>query len=339
MSQQALWLTEDDVASLVSLEDAIGALEGGLREMGEGQAFNLPKALGGWEDGASSMHSLGSAAPDAGFAGFKNWVFTPRGAKAVYLLFDAGQGKLLAMLEANALGQLRTAAMTGVGTRWLAPQGADQLAIIGSGAQALAQVAAIDAVRPLARIRVWSPTPEKRAAFAARLAEEFDAEVSQAASAEEAALGMPIVTLVTRARAPFFKASMLAPGAHLNAVGAILPHNAEFDPDVFERVGMVAVDDLPNTQKASREFIDHYGKDDEQGGSGWSRVKLIAQVIAERTQRPADCDISLFKSMGMGISDLSVARMAYQRARDAGIGASVSLGSRAKLRWKSAQTA
>jgi ornithine cyclodeaminase len=255
MPAPLLWITEQDVVSLVALDDAIPALERGLRSLGQGQAFNVPKVLGTYGDG-SSMHSLGSGAPDLGYVGFKNWVHTKRGATAVYVMFDAGDGRIAAIIEAAALGQLRTAAMTGVGTRWLAAPGADDMALIGTGAQSITQVAAINAVRPLRRVRVWSPTADKRKAFAATLAQHFSFRVVDAPTLEIAVKDAPIVTLVTRAKDPFLHASHLARGAHLNAVGAILPASAEFHQDVFDRVSAIGVDDVPSVQRASKEFIE-----------------------------------------------------------------------------------
>src|SRR5262249_53967748 len=209
----------------------------------------------------SSMHSLGSGAPGLGYVGYKNWVNTRRGATAVYVLFNAADGSIAAVIEAAALGQTRTSAITGVGTRWLADPAADDMALIGTGAQAITQVAAVNAVRPLRRLRVWSPTPDKRRAFAATLAEQFDFAIVAAPTLEAAARDASIVTLVTRAQEPFLSAAMLARGAHLNAVGAILPTMAEFEQDVFERVDWMAVDDIANLQRASREFIEHFGGD------------------------------------------------------------------------------
>lgn len=334
MADPLLWLTEQDVAALVTLDDAIPALERGLRALGTGDAFNVPKALAAFGDG-SSMHSLGSGGPGLGYVGYKNWVHTKRGATAIYILFNAGDGSVAAILEAAALGQIRTAAMTGVGTRWLAPKDADELALIGTGIQAITQVAAINAVRPLRRVRVWGPTPEKRKAFVAKLAGKFQFTVIEASTLEEAVKGAPLVTLVTRSKDPFLKADLLERGAHLNAVGAILPANAEFSSDVFDRAGWIAVDDVTGVQKASREFIERFGNSGE-----WSAVQPLGKVIAQELQRPAGCDISIFKAMGMGISDLSVAIMALDRARASGIGRSIHHPVREVPRWKdAAQTA
>lgn len=331
MNKEAIWITESDVSKLVPLDDAINALENSLGELADDTAFNLPKVIGDVGDGGS-MHALGSASLREGVCGFKTWVHTAAGAKAVFSLFSTENGRLLAMLEANTLGQIRTSAMTAVGTRWLAGEHASDMAIIGSGRQALAQIFAVNAVRPLKRLRIWSPTPEKRRAFFETVASSLDsAQVVEAASLEEATDGAEIVTLVTRATQPFFNARLLAPNAHLNAVGAILPNNAEFFPDVFERANAIVVDNLVNAQKASREFIDFFGSADD----GWKQVQTLPEVIKRGLDQRGG-DITLFKAMGMGISDLAVAKLAYERAV-AGQGAQIRLplSGPAPIRWSS----
>jgi len=325
-----IWITEAEVVELVDLEEAIDALEHGLALEGAGEAKNVAKALGTWGDG-SSMHSLGSMFPQAGFVGFKSWANTKRGATAVFSLFDANNGALLAIIEAGALGQLRTSAISGVATRWLARADAADMALIGTGVQAMTQIASVAAVRPLKRLRVFGPTEEKRKAFVARARELFAFQVEEAPSVPAAVEGAEIVTLVTRAREPFLNASHLARGSHLNAVGGILPQNAEFAEDVFDRAGPIVVDHLPNVQLASREFIEHYGKEP----ASWSEVKLLSAVVAAREARPANADVTLFKAMGMGISDLSVAVAVYERARARHLGREIAAPRRASPRWRS----
>jgi ornithine cyclodeaminase len=329
MSDTATWLNEGDVAKYVSLTDAIQALEQGLLELNGGRAFNVAKALGSFETGAS-MHSLGSAMPDSGYCGYKNWVNTPQGAKSVYVLFNATEGRLLAIMEANVLGQLRTSAMTGLGTKWMAAEDAAELAIIGTGRQALMQVRAIHAVRPLRRVRVWSPTPEKRAAFVETLRDHVAADIAAASTLREALRDAPIVTLVTRAAAPFVSASMLASSTHVNAVGAILPGNAEFHQDVFERAAWIAVDDLENTRRVSQEFKTRFGSGNAPGS--WDSVIPLQKIVAGESTKPMQCDLSLFKAVGMGISDLCIAKLAYERARQDGTSARFSLSRTAQIR-------
>jgi ornithine cyclodeaminase len=331
MPEPLMWLAEQDVVSLVTIDDAIPALERGLRALGAGEAFNVPKALGSFADG-SSMHSLGSGAPGLGYVGYKNWVHTKRGATAMYILFNANDGSVAAVMEAAALGQIRTAAMTGVGTKWLASRDASEMALIGTGTQAVTQVAAVNAVRPLRRVRVFSPTAEKRKAFVAKLASQFAFDVEESPTLEQTVRDMPLVTLVTRAKDPFLSSSMLSRGTHLNAVGAILPTHAEFAQDVFERADWIAVDDVTGVQRNSREFIDRFGRDNQ-----WSAVQPLSDVIAGDRKRAVNCDISMFKAMGMGLSDLSVALMALERARARGIGKAIDHPVRAIPRWKQAE--
>ena len=329
MTEPLVWITEQDVVSLVCLDDAIDALERGVRSLGQGEAFNVVKVLGGFGDG-SSMHSLGSGAPSLGYVGYKNWVHTKRGATALFVMFNADDGSVAAVSSRRQ--PPRSASHVGNdGTRHAVARctEADEMALIGTGAQAITQVAAVNAVRPLRRLRVFSPTPEKRKAFVDNVASRFDFDVVDSPTLEAATRDASIVTLVTRAKDPFLRASMLARGAHLNAVGAILPASAEFDQDVFDRTGMIAVDDVPNARRASRELIERFGSDD----AAWGAVKPLGELIARGTGRPSGTDVTIFKSMGMGISDLSVAMLVLERAREQRAGQSIPHPKRAVPRW------
>jgi alanine dehydrogenase len=290
----------------------------------------VTKALGTWGDG-NSMHALGSMFPSAGYVGFKTWANTKHGAGAIFELFDAETGALLAVIEAGLLGQLRTSGISGLATRWLAKPNASEMALIGTGRSALLQVAAVAAVRPLKRLRVFSPTAEHRQAFVKNAASLLAFDVVEAETLRDATRGAEIVTIMTRAREPFFSAADLDTGSHLNAVGAILPKFGEFQQDVFDRASLVVVDHIPNAKVASFEFRQRY----DGGGGSWDDVKELCAVIASKTTRPADADVTLFKALGMGISDLSVAKMVYERARARGIGREIPKPTRVQARWRS----
>lgn len=324
-----LWLTESDVVSLVDINDCIDGLEAGVAALGRNEAKNIPKALGTWGDG-SSVHSLGSVNISAGFTGFKTWANTKRGATALFVLFGADDGQIKAVFEAAALGSLRTSAISGLATRWLSRPDADELSIIGTGRQALTQVAAVAAVRDLQRVRVFSPRADSRNAFAETLNKSFNFDVVVSDTVQEAVKDAPIVTTVTRSKDPFLTSDMLAPGAHLNAVGAVLPPNAEFTDDVFVRASVIAVDSLDNVRAASREFLEYF----QDGAGDWSRVITLGDVISAGKMRAIDADVTLFKAMGMGISDLSVAIIALARAKERGIGQSMAPPERVQPKWK-----
>jgi ornithine cyclodeaminase len=200
------------------------------------------------------------------------------------------------------------------------------MGLVGTGKQALSQVGTMLAVRAIERLQVFSPTAEKRAAFAAKVREEFGIEVAEVGSVEAACEGAQIVTLVTRATTPVLTAAMLEKGTHLNAVGAIGPDREEFSQDVFARVSAVAVDNLPGVQQLSREFMTQYDK------SGWDKVPTLAQLIAAGRKRTAQDDITVFKAMGMGISDLALGVELVKRARAGGVGRSIPQPKKAKPR-------
>lgn len=311
-----LWITEAEVVAMMHLGEAIDALESGLRLEALGQAQNMVKTHAVWGDG-HTLHAIGATFEGAGFIGTKTWGHTAGGATPLLILWDSHTGELKSIIEAFALGQMRTGAMSGVATRWLAAEDADELAIIGTGRQALTQVAAVAAVRRLGRVRVFSPTPEHRTAFAELLRSRgFGFEIVDAGSVADAVAGAPIVTLVTRARTAFLDSSMLARGTHINAVGAISTEREEFRQDIFPRCGLVVGDSIPGIRKMSKEFIDFY----QNGPGDWAEVRPVSAIVAAGEPRPADTDLTLFKAMGMGISDLSLGMELDRRARATGTG-------------------
>jgi alanine dehydrogenase len=123
--------------------------------------------------------------------------------------------------------------------------------------------------------------------------------------------------LITRAREPVLTSAMVPRGAHVNAAGAITRERREFSQDLFARATLVAVDTLPGTRQLSAEFTDWY---DGQCGGDWTRVQPISAIVAAGKPRPGNTDVSLFKPMGMGISDVSLGIEIVRRAEASGIG-------------------
>ena len=187
-----LWLSEADVVSVMDLADAIRTIEVTLPAEARGEAKNLEKTVVAWEGG--TLHALGGVAP--GSAATKTWAHTEGGAMPLLVLYDSANGALKAVIEALALGQIRTGAMSGVATQCLSRAGADVAAVIGTGRQALPQAAAIAAVRPLKQIRLFGRNEEKRRAAAARIHEELGIETIAATSVEDAVKGAAVITTI-----------------------------------------------------------------------------------------------------------------------------------------------
>jgi ornithine cyclodeaminase len=318
----AIWITEAEVVQLMDLKEAIAALEAALREEARGEALNMTKTL--LQYGKNNLHAIGAKLGK--LVGTKTWTHTQGGTCPLLLLWSAEDGSLVAVIEAFALGNLRTGGISGVAADWMARQDAKVMALAGAGKQALAQVGAMLAVRPLERLQVYSPRGESRDEFAKKAREEFGIEVVPCASAMEACKGAHIVTLVTRATQPFVRADMLDQRAHLNAVGAIAPDREEFAQDVFGRATRVAVDNLPGVQQLSREFQTRYSS------RGWDEVLPLSRLIASGRRRSDSDDLSLFKAMGMGISDLALGTELVRRARERGAGRALPQPKKAKPR-------
>jgi ornithine cyclodeaminase len=319
MNLEPVWISEADVVQLMDMPGAIRALEQGLRAEARGTASNMTKTHVEWVstgEAHATLHAIGAAFPAEGFIGTKTWAHTPGGATPMLVLFDAADGSLKAIVEAFALGQLRTGAASGVATDALAAPAADELGVVGTGKQSLTQIAAVAAVRPLRRVRVFGRDAGRRAQSAARVRDELGLEAIEAASLADAVKDAPIITVVTRAREPFLTADMVARGAHINAVGAITPSGAEVAADVLARCSQVVADSVAQAERLSTELIGYFGKPPGR----WDRVRSLSAVVAEGRGRAADDDVTLFKSLGMGISDLSLGIEIYRKALSEGLG-------------------
>jgi alanine dehydrogenase len=315
MTEFPLWITEADVVSLINVPRAIDALERILPMEARNEAANMKKGvlMVGEND---AMHVLGASIAGAGLCGFKTWVNIRGKSSTVMVLFSLENGACEAVIEATALGQTRTAAMTGVGAKRLAPEGADDMAIIGTGKQALPQIAACAAVLPLRKLRIFSRSAQNRARLAAAVTAQFNLDITLAETLEDAVADAPVITLVTNSTQPFLTSEMVMPGAHINAMGAIVLARSEFTTDIFSRCGVVAVDNPATIRSISSEFRAYYGDDDE----AWKEVRGVASLIEDDITRPADADLTLFKAMGMGLSDMALAVDILARAREQGLG-------------------
>ena len=307
----------------------MAALEEGLQVEARGEATNMTKTHVAWSGG--NLHAIGASFTAAGIVGTKTWAFTPKGSTPLLILFDGASGALVAVIEAFALGQLRTASASGVATRRLARPEARTFAIIGTGEQALPQAAAVPAVRPIESMRVFGRNPDRRAAFLRRLQEELGVAAEGADSVAAAVEGAEIITLVTRATEPFLRSAMVAGGAHVNAVGAITPERSEFEPEMLERCEPIVADSVDQTRRLSREFMTYF----EQGRKPWSAVRPLSALVAAPV--PRGPDLTLFKAMGMGISDLSLGIRCYRQAVEHGLGRTIPSPERARIRLRPAK--
>ncbi len=325
-----VWITESEVVSLIDLGEAIQAVEHGFQAESAGEAQNLLKTHVAIPGG--SLHSIGGALVVDDVVGVKSWAHTPGGATPLLTMWRISDGSLLAVIEAFALGQYRTAAVAGAATHALAAPNATRLTILGSGHQALTQVAAVAAVRALTHVTVWSPNAERRTRFAGTITDALGLDASAADSVEQACAGADVITLVTRATSPFLSADDVPSGAHVNAMGAITPERAEFEPSLLKRCDVVAADSVPAARALSRELAEFYG---DGHGDGWDEVIPLSTLVGAGERRPDGADVTLFKSMGVGVADVAIGLFVYEQAVLNRIGAPLAIPSPSRPRLRS----
>jgi len=319
-----IWLTEQNVVDLMQLPEAIAALEHSLAAEHAGQARNMGKTM--LQYGKSNLHALGGQLDK--LVGTKTWAHAEAGTSPLLLLWDAHDGQLVAVIEAFALGNMRTGGTSGLATKWMAAPDASVMAIIGCGKQALSQVASVAAVRPIAELRAYSRTAEKQESFSARVESELGIRAVAVDTVEAATDGADVVTLATRATAPILHGRFLKPGAHVNAIGAIGPDREEFTQDLFYRAGAICVDYLDGVKKLSTEFKQQFE------GTSWDRVRTLGNVIAGGQPVWQSDRISVFKAMGMGLSDVALGASLVERARQAGVGRLIEPPKKVPIRFR-----
>jgi alanine dehydrogenase len=305
----ALYLTETDVAELLTPAEAVEVIEACFRRMADGRVENRPRYRLKLDEGALAVMS--AADLELGYAGAKVYAGFRDGARFVVLLFRADSPELVAVLEADKLGQLRTGAASGVAARHLSSGGARSLGVIGCGWQAESQLAAIRAALPeLQQVVAYCRTEDRLRTFS----EEHGAEPGE--SHQDPATCDVVVT-ATNSRDPVLRGEWLQPGALVCAVGANDGRRRELDNVVLERAAFVCCDSLDDAKLESADLIEPV----ESGVLDWLEVHELQEVVAGQVPgRQSDEDIVVFKSNGLAAWDIAMAAAVVERARAAGAG-------------------
>ena len=316
----ALLLTEKDVEGLLRMEDALGAVEQGLRALGRGEATNRSRQRAGTLD--TTVNVMLAAWPARGYAGFKYYTTSREGIRFWVHLFDIATSALVAVIQADRLGQQRTGAASGVATKYLARPDASTIGIVGTGWQAESQLEAVCAVRSIRQIRCHGRDKARRDAFAKKMSSLLEVPVQAVGSAEEAIRGADVVIAATNAPQPVIHGDWLRAGCHINAMGANRLGTRELDDAAVRRCAFVATDSIEQAREEGGDLVEPM----KRGLIAWDRIHELSEVVAGKVTGRTDADdITLFKSHGIAIEDVAVAALVYERARDRGIGKSISL--------------
>jgi alanine dehydrogenase len=304
-----LYLTEADVEELLSPADAVDAVEGCFRRMAAGAVENRPRYRLGLEGGALAV--MAAADLELGYAGAKVYAGFRDGARFAVLLFRADSPELVAVIEADRLGQLRTGAASAVAARHLARADATTLGVIGCGRQADTQLDCIRAAVPsLERVVAYCRTPEGLREFCERHGAEPGDSHRDPAECD-------VVVTVTTSPDPVLRGEWLRPGALVCAVGANDGRRRELDNVVLERAAFVCCDSLEGARTEAADLSEPV----ETGVLDWLEVHELHEVVAGSVAgRQSDDDVVLFKSCGIAAWDVAAAAAIVGRARDRGAG-------------------
>jgi thiomorpholine-carboxylate dehydrogenase len=294
-----LYLDEDAVRAALSWEPLIAAMERALAEFSAGRVLQPVRSMLTIEEGRRFLGVMPAVTEEA--MGAKLVSFYPGNAAAglpthmaMILLFRTATGEPLAAIDGRLVTEMRTAAVSAAATRRLALPDSRVLALLGSGVQAAAHLAALSTVCAFDEVRVWSRTPE----HARRFAERHGARATDAASAVS---GADVVVTATSAREPVLEGAWLKPGAHVNAVGAALPDWRELDDAAMANA--LVVDSREAALKESGDVI----------LSGAPIRAEIGEIFAG-TKAVAREETTVFKSVGLAVEDIAAARLVYDRA-------------------------
>jgi len=302
-----LFLSEDDIGRLLTMDAAIEALDDVLRQLGSGAAQNIVR--GRAKANNAMLHLLGGAAD--GMVGYKAYSTSSKGANFLVGLFDGVTGAPLTLMQADALGQIRTGAASGVATKYLANPSASRVGIFGAGKQARTQAWAVSRVRKLQWIRVFSRSEKSRHAFADEMAPICKCPIEPVTQPEDAVRECDIVITATSSKTPVFEGQWLAPGTHLNVIGSNYLAKAEIDVETIRRCSLVTVDDIEQARIEAGDFVAAL----QDGVLSWNDVYSLSQALTGQCAgRVAADDITLFKSLGLGVEDVAVAARVYQEA-------------------------
>jgi alanine dehydrogenase len=307
-----LYLRESDVEELLPPEDAVEAVEDCFKRLGSGEAENRPRYRIPLNEGM--LNILGAADRELGVAGLKSYVALATGARFVVVLFAAGSPEVLALIEADRLGQMRTGGASAVAARHLAKPDATSLGIIGTGWQAESQLACIRAALPgIERVVAYSRNEERLDSFCKRFGAEAG-EYNRDAAEQD------IVVTATSSKDPVLRGEWLEPGALVCAMGANRIESRELDNAVIERAAFVCCDSKEQARIEAGDLVEPV----ERGVLDWLEVHELSEVVTgEVSGRAQEEDVVLFKSLGIAAEDLAVGKLVYDRARERGVGEEV----------------
>jgi alanine dehydrogenase len=311
-----LHINEAEVKTVLTMPLAMEAVETISRRQAAGEVLVHPRRRFELPGGAFFHHMAAADVAD-NFVVTKQYTYVDGKLRFVVSLFSTQSGDLLALIEADVMGQMRTGAASGVATKYLARTDAKTAAIIGTGGQARTQLEAIAAARKLERVRVYGREAKQREKFASEMSASLGITVEPAASSAEATAEAAIVCTATTASQAVVSATSIAPGTHINAIGANHMKKRELDAETVAKCDRIFVDSIEQSRQEAGDLVLGFAGHEKR----WDSVRELSSLVAGICQgRSGPGQITLFKSNGIAAWDLAAAVSVYRLAKDRGLG-------------------
>jgi alanine dehydrogenase len=310
-----LFLKNTPIDQILSMSEMIDTIEDTLKEIALGRGFELPRR----RIHHPNRMILGIL-PGSVHGAMGAYIQTDLDRRIHHenvMIFSVESGEPLILFQDCSINEYRTGAAGAIGAKYLSRRDASRVAVLGSAAHAETQLKAVAAVRNLTEAWVFSPTPERRAAFAKKMAREVEIPVHAVQSAEEALANADILITATNARTPVFDGASLPEGIHITSIanGDKTRTRQELDETTIRRAEPIFVTSKEtvcvNESDIFRAVRDRV--------ISWERVHEISSLLlGESAGRTDDRQITLFKLQGTGIMDVAIGLKAYERLKDSG---------------------
>ena len=311
-----LHISEAEVRQVLDMPRALRAVEEISRKQATEEVVVHPRRRFELSQGGF-FHYMAAADYSAGFVAMKQYTYVRGKLQFLVPLYEMATGDLLAVIEADYLGQLRTGAASGVATKYLARENSRIAAIVGTGGQAKTQLEAVTAVRKLESARVYGRNAEKRKKFCAEMSAKLGILVTPSNSSGDAVRGADIVCTATTSSQPVVFGADLAPGVHINAIGANHAHKRELDDEAVSGADVIVVDSIEQSRQEAGDLILAFKGDEIP----WTGVRILSDLVAGKVSgRTCNAEATLFKSNGIASWDLAAAAKVYAAAREKKLG-------------------
>ncbi len=311
-----LHINESEVKALFTMPLAIEAVEVVSKRQAAGEVLVHPRRRFELPEGAFFHHMAAADVPGQ-FVATKQYTYVGGKLKFLVCLFSTESGELLALIEADVMGQLRTGAASGVATKYLAQKDASTAGIVGTGGQARTQLEAIAAVRKLSSVKAYGRDVARREMFAKEMSERLGIAVKAVDSAAEATSDVAIICTATTASQPVVLGDSVSAGTHINAIGANHMRKRELDAATVAKCSRIFVDNIEQSRQEAGDLVLGFAGHEQR----WDTVRELSSLVAGICPGRTDpSQITLFKSNGIAAWDLAAAVCVYKLAKERKVG-------------------